>query len=250
MWETYLPAFEACVKEGNVEAVMGAYNRTNGEPCCGSKTLLKDILRDTWGFEGHVVSDCWAICDFHTTHKVTSTPEESAALALQNGCDVNCGSMYGHLLEALQQGLITEDQLTTAAERLFTTRYLLGMFDEKCEYNKIPYEDTDSPAHNALALEAARRSLVLLKNDGLLPLNREALHKVAVIGPNADSRASLNGNYHGTPSRSVTVLEGLRQELGDGVRLFYSEGSHLFKDRVEGLALPATAWRRRRPSPP
>ena len=238
MWETYLPAFEACVKEGNVEAVMGAYNRTNGEPCCGSKTLLKDILRDTWGFEGHVVSDCWAICDFHTTHKVTSTPEESAALALQNGCDVNCGSMYGHLLEALQQGLITEDQLTTAAERLFTTRYLLDMFNEKCEYNKIPYEDTDSPAHNALALEAARRSLVLLKNDGLLPLNREALHKVAVIGPNADSRASLNGNYHGTPSRSVTVLEGLRQELGDGVRLFYSEGSHLFKDRVEGLALP------------
>lgn len=236
LWETYLPAFEAAVKEGGVEAVMGAYNRTNGEPCCGSKTLLKDILRDKWGFEGHVVSDCWAICDFHQTHHVTSTPAESAALALKNGCDVNCGSMYAHLLQALQEGFITEDQITEAAERLFTTRYLLGMFDDQCEYNTIPYEEADSPAHNEVALEAARRSLVLLKNDGILPLCREKLTKVAVIGPNADSRLSLIGNYYGTASQHVTVLEGVRKEFGDGVRILYSEGSHLYKDKVEGLA--------------
>lgn len=238
LWETYLPAFEAAVKEAGVESVMGAYNRTNGEPCCGSKTLLKDILRDTWGFEGHVVSDCWAICDFHQTHHVTNTPTESAALALNNGCDVNCGSMYAYLMQALGEGLITEEKLTEAAERLFTTRFLLGLFDKNCEYNQIPYEETDSPAHNEVALEAARRSLVLLKNDGLLPLSKEKLTKVAVIGPNADSRASLNGNYHGTASRYITVLEGMRAELGDDVRILYSEGSHIFNDRVEGLALP------------
>ena len=129
LWETYLPAFEAAVKEAGVESVMGAYNRTNGEPCCGSKTLLKDILRDTWGFEGHVVSDCWAICDFHQTHHVTNTPTESAALALNNGCDVNCGSMYAYLMQALGEGLITEEKLTEAAERLFTTRFRLGLVD-------------------------------------------------------------------------------------------------------------------------
>ena len=130
LWETYLPAFEALVKEAKVESVMGAYNRTNGEPCCGSKLLLHDILREKWGFDGHVVSDCWAIRDFHTNHKVTATAPESAALALKWGCDVNCGNTYLHMLQAYEEGLVTEEQITTACERLFVTRIRLGMFDE------------------------------------------------------------------------------------------------------------------------
>ena len=133
MWETYLPAFEALVKDANVESVMGAYNRTNGEPCCGSKTLLVDILRNQWGFEGFVVSDCWALIDFHTGHGVTSSPEESAALALKNGCDLNCGSIYLILQSAFDQGLVTEEQITLSAERAFTTRYLLGILGEGSE---------------------------------------------------------------------------------------------------------------------
>ena len=130
LWETYLPAFEKLVKKADVEAVMGAYNRTNGEPCCGSKALMEDILRGQWEFQGHYVSDCWAVRDFHTNHMVTATAEESAALALKTGCDVNCGNTYLHMMSAYEQGLVTEEDITIAAERLFTTRFLLGLFDE------------------------------------------------------------------------------------------------------------------------
>ena len=128
MAETYLAAFEATVKEADVESVMGAYNRVNGEPACGSKALLKDTLRGKWGFQGHVVSDCWAIRDFHVNHKVTATAPESAALAIRNGCDLNCGNTYLHMMQAYQEGLVTEEQITTACVRLFTTRFLLGLF--------------------------------------------------------------------------------------------------------------------------
>ena len=238
LYETYLPAFEACVKEAGVESVMGAYNRTNGEPCCGSKTLLKDILRDKWGFKGHVVSDCWAIRDFHTHHMVTKTAPESAALALKNGCDVNCGNTYLHLLEAYAEGLITEDQITLAAERLMRTRIRLGLFDDDCEYDKIPYEANDTKEHRQKSLEAARKSMVLLKNDGVLPLDKSKLKSIAVIGPNADSQVMLKGNYCGTASEYVTVLEGIREAAGDDIRVYYSEGCHLFRNRVEDLALP------------
>ncbi|MCM1416866.1 MAG: glycoside hydrolase family 3 C-terminal domain-containing protein [bacterium] len=233
MAETYLPAFKACVQEAGVEAVMGAYNRTNGEPCCGSKTLMQDILRGAWGFQGHYVSDCWAIRDFHEHHMVTSTLEESAAMALQAGCDLNCGLTYQYLLRALEQGLVTEEEITEAAVRLFTTRYLLGLFDGS-GYDQIPYEKVECEEHLAVAERLTKESVVLLKNDGVLPL--KAGKTIGVIGPNANSREALIGNYHGTSSRYITVLEGIQDKVGHNGRVLFSEGSHLFHDRVENLA--------------
>ena len=235
--ETYLPAFEATVKEAEVESVMGAYNRVNGEPACGSSFLLKETLRGKWGFQGHVVSDCWAVRDFHVNHKVTSTASESAALALKNGCDLNCGNTYLHILEALEEELITEDDITTACERLFTTRFLLGLFAEDCEYDHIGIDEIDTDRNAALALRAAENSMVLLENDGVLPLDPEKVRTIAVIGPNADSVPALEGNYNGTSSRYVTFLEGLRAYAAShGIRVLYSLGCHLYKDRTSNLA--------------
>lgn len=234
MWETYLPAFEKLVKEAGVEAVMGAYNRTNGEPCCGSKTLMQDILRGEWGFQGHFVSDCWAIRDFHEHHMVTDTAEESAAMALKAGCDVNCGNTYLHMVKAYQDGLVTEEEITLAAERLFTTRFLLGLFDET-EYDQIGYDKIECKEHLALADRATAEGVVLLRNNGILPLKKEQLKTIGVVGPNANSRAALVGNYHGTSSRYITVLEGIQDVVGDDVRVYYSEGCHLFKDKTESL---------------
>jgi len=238
MYETYLPAFKALVQEAKVEAVMGAYNRTNGEPCCGSKTLLTDILRGEWGFKGHVVSDCWAIRDFHLHHHVTATAPESVALAVRNGCDLNCGNLFGNLLIALDEGLITEEEIDRAVTRLMITRMKLGMFDpdEQVPFTSIPYDVVDCKEHNELALETAKKSIVLLKNDGLLPLDKEKIKSIAVIGPNADSRQALVGNYEGTASEYVTVLDGIREAVGDNVRIYYSMGCHLYKDKVESLA--------------
>lgn len=237
MTETYLAAFEATVKEAEVESVMGAYNRVNGEPACGSETLLKKTLREKWGFRGHVVSDCWAVRDFHENHKVTDTAPESAALAIKNGCDLNCGNTYLHMMEALKEGLVTEENITTACERLFTTRYLLGLFDDDCEYNSIPVTDADTDEHDEMALRAAEKSMVLLENDGTLPLDPSSVKTVAVIGPNADSIPALEGNYNGTSSRYVTFLEGIRSYCRDhGIRVLYSLGCHLYKDRTSNLA--------------
>ena len=236
MEETYLPAFEVLVKDAKVEAVMGAYNRTNGEPCCGSQTLMVDILRGKWGFEGHFTSDCWAIRDFHEHHMVTATPEESAALALKMGCDVNCGNTYIYMMKAYEQGLVTEEDIRTAAIHLFTTRYLLGIM-EGSEFDSIPYSVVECPEHLAKAHQASLESCVLLKNDGLLPLEAKKLKTLAVIGPNADSRRALIGNYYGTSSRYVTVLEGLQDALGEDVRVLYSEGCHLFKDVTRGQVM-------------
>jgi beta-glucosidase len=234
--ETYLPAFEACVKEADVEAVMGAYNRTNGEPCCGSEALLIDILRGKWQFKGHVVSDCWAIADFHLHHLVTSTATESAALAIKNGCDLNCGNVYLQMLLAYKEGLVTEEDITRATERLMATRIRLGMFDEDCEYNQIPYEINDCKKHNEVSLIASRKSMVLLRNNGVLPLDKSKLKSIAVIGPNADSQIMLKGNYSGTASKYVTILEGIHESIDENTRVYYSEGCHLYKDRVEHLA--------------
>ena len=236
LWETYLPAFEALVCEADVESVMGAYNRFNGEPCCGSKLLLRDILRTKWNFQGFVVSDCWAIVDFHTGHGVTASPEESIALAMETGCDLNCGSMYRHMLSAYRQGLVPEQQITASAERLFTTRYLLGTLDGGSEFDSIPYETVECREHLALSREAALKSCVLLKNDGILPLDRSRIKTLGVIGPNADSRIALTGNYHGTPSRFVTVLEGLQNACGDAVRVMYAPGCAMTKRKTENLA--------------
>ncbi|HIS31337.1 MAG TPA: glycoside hydrolase family 3 C-terminal domain-containing protein [Candidatus Limivivens intestinipullorum] len=234
MEETYLPAFEALVKEAGVEAVMGAYNRVIGEPCCASPAL-QEKLRGEWGFQGHFVSDCWAIKDFHEHHMVTSTAKESAALAVNNGCDLNCGNTYLHILKAYQDGLVTEETITQAAVRLFTTRFLLGLFDGS-EYDSIPYTEVESPKHLRLAQQAALESMVLLKNNGILPLKKESLHTIGIIGPNADSRASLVGNYHGTASRYRTLQEGVQDYVGEDIRVLTSRGCHLFKDREENLA--------------
>ena len=237
LWETYLPAFEACVKEGQVEAVMGAYNRTNGEPCCAHSYLMDEVLRGKWGFQGHYVSDCWAVRDFHENHKVTASPEESVTLALSKGCDLNCGCTYQRILDAYRAGMLPLEQIKRSAIRLFTTRFLLGMFEET-EYDQIPYEVVECQAHLALSERAARESVVLLKNNGILPLNKAQLKTIGVIGPNANSRAALVGNYHGTASRYITVLEGIQDYVGNDVRVLYSQGCHLFKDREEPLAQP------------
>ena len=235
MWETYLPAFEALVTEADVESVMGAYNRTNGEPCCGHQYLMEEVLRGKWKFDGHFVSDCWAIKDFHENHKITKNARESAALALKRGCDVNCGNTYLHLLGAVEDGLITEEDITKSAERALTARYLLGLFDGS-EYDEIPYEKVECKEHVEEALNIARKGCVLLKNDGVLPLDKSTIKTIGVVGPNADSRAALIGNYHGTSSRYITVLEGIQDEVGEDVRILYSQGCHLYKDRVENLA--------------
>lgn len=237
MYETYLPAFEACVKEGEVESVMGAYNRTNGEPCCGHNYLMKEVLRGKWGFKGHFVSDCWAIRDFHENHKVTATPERSVKLALEAGCDVNCGCTYQKILSAKRKGLIDEKTVRESAIRLFTTRFMLGMFEEN-EWDSLGFKDIDTKEHRQLADKAALESVVLLKNDGILPLNKKEIKSIAVIGPNADSRAALIGNYHGTPGRHVTVLEGIMDEAGDDISVHYAKGAHLFMDKEENLAKP------------
>jgi len=238
MFETYLPAFEDLVKDADVEAVMGAYNRTNGEPCCGSKTLLKEILRDKWGFQGHVVSDCWAIRDFHENHHVTDTAPQSAALAMENGCDVNCGNTYIHMLAAYQEGLVTEEQITLACTRLMATRIRLGLLEtDDCPYDSISILENDTDEHAAVALKAAEKSMTLLKNDGILPLNKEKVKTVAVVGPNADSKACLEGNYCGTSSRYVTFLAGLQQACREeGIRLLFAPGAQLFRDKSEVLS--------------
>jgi len=227
--ETYLAAFKECVVEGRAASVMGAYNRTNGEPCCASPTLLEKILREEWGFDGCVVSDCGAIADIHLHHKVTTTAEESAALAVGSGCDLCCGQDYRSLVEAVRQGLITEEAIDRSVRRLLTARLLLGMFDDPAtvQYAQIPYEVNDSPEHRRLALDAARESIVLLKNgEALLPLRKE-LGAIAVIGPNADSRSVLLGNYSGLPSSSVTVLDGIQAKVAAGTKVIYARGCDL-----------------------
>ena len=236
MEETYLPAFRALVQDAEVEAVMGAYNRTNGEPCCANSALMEK-LRGEWNFPGHFVSDCWAIRDFHQNHGVTGMPVESVTMALKAGCDLNCGCTYQHILKALELGMISEEDITRSAVRLFTTRFLLGTLGEEgSEYDAIPYTAVECPEHLALAHQAALESCVLLKNDGILPLNPADGSTIGVIGPNANSRLALIGNYHGTASRYVTVLEGIQDLTAEKCRILYSEGCALSEDRVEPLA--------------
>lgn len=210
LWETYLPAFKALVDAG-VESVMGAYQRLYGEPCCGSKYLLVDILRNKWNFKGHVVSDCWAVQDFHQNHKVTSNPAESAALAINNTCDLNCGCTYHAALDAVRQGLLTEKKIDESLERLLMTRFKLGMFDTPSEskWAELGRKDIDSKEHRALARKVAQESIVLLKNkNNLLPLKKESKN-IMVMGPTADSGKILLGNYYGLNSRLVSIIEGL-----------------------------------------
>jgi beta-glucosidase len=232
--ETYLPAFEALVKKANVESVMGAYNRLNGEPACASEYLTGKL--DEWNFEGHFVSDCWAIRDFHTKHNITKSAAESAALALKHRCDLNCGDTYLHLITAFHEGLVTEDDITQSAVRLMKTRIKLGMFDESTKFDSLGYEMVSNHEHKQFALECAQKSMVLLKNDGILPLDANQIGTIGVIGPNADSLDALRGNYYGTADEYTTFLSGIKEAYKG--KILYSEGAHLFKPSLQPLGQP------------
>ncbi len=234
---TYLPAFEALVREAKVAGMMGAYNRTNGSACCADPALLIDLLRDEWGFEGYVVSDCGAIRDIYRHHGLVGSPKAAAAMALRAGCDLNCGDTYQHLLEAVGKGMLSEYDIDIALVNLFNIRFRLGMFApaDSVTYAQIPVEVIDSPANQALALEVARQSLVLLKNEGgLLPLNK-AIDSVAVIGPNADNPLVLRGNYFGTPSDPVTILTGIREVVSPNTTVRYAKGCEILESGTGGF---------------
>ncbi|MBQ7120773.1 MAG: glycoside hydrolase family 3 C-terminal domain-containing protein [Clostridia bacterium] len=211
MFETYLPAFEKTVKSG-VTGVMGAYNRTNGEPCCAHSYLLGEILRKQWEFDGYVVSDCGAIKDIYSDHHFTETKAEAAAVALKSTCDLNCGETYVALVDAYEQDLITDEEITAAAERVYTIRFLLGEFEEVRPYSDIGYDKLDCKEHKELNKKAAEQCLVLLKNkEAFLPLNKEKVGRIAVVGPNSQSYTALEGNYNGYASEYVTVADGIRR---------------------------------------
>lgn len=235
MEETYLPAFEALVRDAKVESVMGAYNRVNGEAACASDFLMSKL--DEWGFDGYFVSDCWAIRDFHENHGLTANSIESVALALKAGCDLNCGCTYtpSYIMYALDTGLISEDDIRKACVHLMRTRIRLGMFDKNTEYDDISYSVVSSDEHKETALKCAERSIVLLKNNGILPLDESKIRTIAVIGPNSSSRIALEGNYNGTADRYVTFLEGIQDRFSG--RVIYAEGCHLYKDRSSVLAM-------------
>lgn len=235
LYETYLPAFERCVREGKVETVMGAYNAVNGIPSCCSNELLNDILRKKWDFGGHVVSDCGAIFDIYDSHKYAPDEPSAAAVALKNGCDLNCGDVYEHLIEAYEQDMITEDDLDKALFRTLMTRAKLGMF-EKTEYDDIDISVVAGEKHRALALEASRESMVMLKNNGLLPLNKTAVKSVAIVGINGDSKEVLLGNYNGFPVEYHTVTKGFRDYLGEDISVDYEKGTDFFEQDKESLA--------------
>ncbi len=245
--DTYLPQFEAAIREGGAQSVMCAYNSVDGAPACASSRLLDDILRKQWGFTGYVVSDCGAIGDIYLHHKFAATAELGVAKAVQAGTDLNCGTEYEALLPAVKQGAIAESEIDRALARLLTARFRLGMFDppSMVKWTQIPPGVNDSPAHRSLALEAARKSMVLLKNDPLpnglpaLPLPK-TLRTVAVIGPDADDVDVLNGNYNGDPAKPVTALEGIRRKLPNA-RVLYARGSDLAQNMPAFETVPATA---------
>lgn len=234
LYETYLPAFRALVRQAHVDAVMSAYNRVDGVPATGNKRLLNGILRQDWGFNGYVVSDCGAVADIYKHHKVVATAEQAAALAVKGGVDLNCGKTYAHLVKAVHDGLVDESVIDTAVERLMRARFRLGMFDPpaKVPWSDIPDMTRQLAVHKPLARKAAQESMVLLKNDGLLPLPTSLEH-VAVIGPTADDVTALLGNYHGTPVAPVTILAGIRKALPHA-QVDYVRGANL----VQGYGDP------------
>ena len=237
LYETYLPAFQALVQEAKVDAVMGAYNRVDGEPAAASQRLLQDILRKDWGFNGYVVSDCDAIEDIYLRHKVVQTAEQAAAMGVKHGDDLNCGTTYAALVKAVHDGLIGEADIDASVKRLMFSRFRLGMFDPPAmvPWSTLPYAVNQAPQHDELARRAADESIVLLKNDGLLPLSHD-VHRIAVIGPTADDVKALLGNYNGTPAAPVTILQGIRQAVPNA-QVTYARGAEL----VQGFNGPGTA---------
>jgi beta-glucosidase len=234
--ETYLPAFKTAVMEAGVAGVMGAYNRVNGEPACASKELVEKRLRGEWGFDGYFVSDFLALLDFHEGHKVTKDAVESAAMALKASCDVNAGIVYREVMKAYEKGLVTEEDIRNAAVNAYTVRAALGMFSDDCPFDSLGLDDIDTDEAAELSYKSSVNSVVMLKNDGILPLDKNKIKKIGVIGPTATSTVVLDGNYNGTSSRYVNYLEGIRAAVNEGTRVYYSEGSHLFGDKVQPLA--------------
>lgn len=233
LYETYLPAFEALVKDGNVYSVMGAYNRFRGTPCCASDPLLDETLRIKWGFKGYVVSDCGAIWDIYNGHGVVPTAEQAAVLGVMAGCDLTCGNEYRELTGAVTKGYIGEQVIDASVRRLFTARFRLGLFDPDSlvPWSGIPVSDNDLESSRKLARKVAQESIVLLKNkDHLLPLS-DGIKEIAVIGPYADKINVLLGNYHGIPSRPVTVLTGIKNHAGKRMHISYSPGVPALEDQ-------------------
>jgi beta-glucosidase len=249
---TYLPAFQAAITEAKAGSIMSAYNRVNGEASTASPTLLQKILREEWGFDGYVVSDCGAVAYIYLYHGLVNSEEEAAALAVTNGVDLECGCTYNipchfmYLKEAALHNLVSIEDLRQSARRLFTARFRLGMFDppEQVPYAQIPFEIVDSPEHREVALEAARQSLVLLKNKGnLLPLDKTKIRSIAVIGPNADSTQVLEGNYQGTPAEPVSVLAGIRTLVSAETAVLYAKGCGITDGSPDELAEAVDAAR-------
>ncbi len=226
LWETYLPAFEKTVTETDVAGVMGAYNRTNGEPCCAHPYLICEVLRKDWNFDGYVVSDCGALDDIWEHHKCAEDAPEASALALKATCDLNCGNTYSSLVDAYEQDLVDEDEITAACERLYTVRCLLGEFEEVRPYSDLNYDLLDCEEHRKINLEASEECLVLLKNESnFLPLDKNTNKKIAVVGPNAMSVTALEGNYNGYASHYVNVADGIREKFKNA-RIMVEKGSN------------------------
>ena len=241
--ESYLPHFAAGIREGGAYSLMCAYNRVEGKAACGSDMLLEVILRGEWGFSGYVVSDCGAIDDIYLRHTVVATGAEAAALAVKTGTDLECGRVYTNLVDAVKQGLITEQEIDTAVKRLFLARFKLGMFDspDRVRWAQIAYGVLDRPTHRELARRVARESIVLLKNaGGVLPLRKD-LATLAVLGPNADQWRMLLGNYNGMPADPVSPLRGIREAVGRGTRVLYARGADLADGfpGTDGPSVPA-----------
>ena len=231
LWETYLPAFESLVKDGDVREFMGAYNSYDGDPCCGSAFLMKDILRGKWNYQGLVVSDCWAINDFFVVGHHESHPDaaSASAAAVLTGTDIECGSAYVNLVNAVEEGLITEADIDVSIRRILNGLFELGFFDPASivPWSNIPFANVDSQEHKDHALKVARQSVVLLKNENnVLPVQPSKVKKIAVVGPNADDAQMMLGNYNGTPSHTVTILEGIKAAY-PGVEVTYDRGCDL-----------------------
>lgn len=234
-YETYIPQFERAITGSNVAGVMTAYNAVFGVPCSASELLLQDLLRGKWAFQGYVVSDCGGVGDISNKrgHNYVGSAEEAAALAVKSGVNLCCGSEYNALVKAVQQGMISEQEINEALYYTLWTRFRLGLFDpaDKVPYNKYTIKDNDAPEHGKVALEVARQSLVLLKNDGILPLDRSKYKRIAVVGPNSDSKSMLEGNYHGSASKPISILSGIKSLAGDALEITHAMGSPVTLER-------------------